>query len=82
MNNSRNRSSLLGVVGAYLIYLAYQLFDSRLDPDTTMTPTMRIIFIALFTLSGVALIVYAVRIWRRGEKENQEEQGDDINAIK
>ena len=83
MNSSKNRSTLLGVIGAYLIYLAYQLFESRLDADTTMTPAARIIFMILFSLSGIALVIYAVRIWRKSDQEDDEKkQDEDINALK
>ncbi len=73
----KNRSYLMGIVGGYLIYLAYQLYESIGDPDTTMTMPMRIVFIALFVLIGIGLLIFAFRLWfaaDREEKENKTEQ--------
>ena len=84
--NGKNRSYLMGVVGGYLIYLAYQLFQSMGDPEAGMSPAARIIFIALFALSGIGLVIYAFRLWaaaNREEKEGKEEkQREDENNLK
>ena len=83
MNNAKNRSTLLGVVGAYLIYLAWQLFDGRGETDTTMAPAVRIIFTVFFVLAGAAILIYAVRVWRSsGKEEEQEKPKDDENSLK
>lgn len=74
MNNGKTRSSLLGVVGAYLLYTAYQLFEARGDTNTTMTPAVRILFIVFFVAAGAALLVYAVRVWKNSDKEQKEEE--------
>ena len=86
MNNGKTRSTLLGVVGGYLLYTAYQLFEGRADVNTTMTMTARIIFIVLFALAGAALVVYACLLWKRAlreedEKNARETQKDD-NSMK
>ena len=44
----KNRSYLMGIAGGYLLYIAYQLFESRGDQNTTMTPFVRIAFIVFF----------------------------------
>ena len=83
MTNGKNRSYLLGIVGAYLVYLAWQLFDARAETDTTMTPAVRYIFIALFVIAGIALAVYAVIVWKKsGEEEKQEKPKEDENSLK
>ena len=84
MNSGKTRSTLLGFVGAYLIYLAYQLFESQADADTTMTPAVRFVFIAFFSLAGAAVIVYAVLVWKKSSKEDGQEQQrkDDENTLK
>ena len=74
MNSGKTRSSLIGVVGGYLIYLAWQLYQGRNNPETTMTLAVMILFIVLFTLIGAALIVYACVLWKRAMKEDEEEQ--------
>ena len=84
MKNERIHSTLLGVVGAYLIYLAYQLFESRADADTTMTPAIRTVFIVFFVLAGAAIIVYALLVWKKSRAEDEQEQQrkDDENTLK
>lgn len=73
----KNRSYLMGIVGGYLIYIAYQLYKSMGDPDAGMSPPMRIVFIAFFTLAGIGLLVFAFRLWfaaNKAEKEKKDEQ--------
>ncbi len=82
MNNTKNRSALMGLVGAYLIYLAWQLFEGRADADTTMSPGLLIFFIAFFVLAGGAVIVYAVRLWKRSGGEDKEEDREDGDGLK
>ncbi len=74
MFNGKNRAYLIGIVGAYLIYIAYQLYQGRSDPDTTMTPAVMILFIVFFVLAGAGLLVYAVRVWRTADREQKENQ--------
>ena len=84
--NGKNRSYLLGVVGGYLLYLAYQLFRDRGMEDTTMTPAVRILFIVLFALTGIGLMVFAFRLWKtadRQEKETKESKApEDRESLK
>ena len=82
--NGKVRSTLLGVVGAYLCYIAYQLFEGRAETDTSMTPAARYVFIALFVIAGAAIMVYAVVIWKRGLKEDEEQtkRKDDEESMK
>ena len=84
MNHDKTRSGLLGIVAAYLIYTAYELYENREASDTTMTPAARIFFIALFGVCAVALLVYAYRVWKRSEKKENEEPlpRDDENSMK
>ena len=86
MINGKTRASLIGIAGAYLVYTAYQLFQGREDPQTTMSPAMMILFIALFALAGCALMVYAVRLWLRAAKDEGRDDGrdggDGMNSMK
>ena len=84
MNREKTRSTLIGIVGAYLVYTAYQLFQGREDPQTTMSPAVMILFIALFVLAGAALVVYAVRLWLRAGKDGDDsrDDGDGTNSMK
>lgn len=84
LNNGKTRSSLLGVVGAYLLYTAWDLWQERGNTDTVMTVSARIVFIALFALAGAALLVYAVYVWKRSEDQKEENPRDrnDENSLK
>ncbi len=73
MNSEKTRSTLMGIVGAYLIYTAWQLFQGRNDPDTTMTLGIMILFVVLFVIAGAGLVVYAVILWKKGMREEKEE---------
>lgn len=81
--NGKNRSYLMGVVGGYLIYQAYQIYQNMNDPDAGMSPAMRILVIILFTMIGLALIVYGVILWKKSDKEEEKEQPpEDKNSMK
>ena len=77
MNKANVRSGLFALVAVYMIKIAYDLYQARLDPDTTMTDTARILFMVFFALAGVALLVYSAVIWNRGRKQQQEEQKEE-----
>ena len=84
MNNGKTRSSLLGIVGAYLLYTAYELWQDWGNTETTMTTPARAVFIVLFVLCGAALLVYAVFVWKRAEdqKEEKPKPPEDENSLK
>ena len=72
MNRPKNRSYLMGVVGGYLLYLAWQLFDDRNNPDSTMAVWLNITFAAFFVIVGIGLMIFAFRIWRIADREERE----------
>ncbi len=84
MNGEKTRSCLIGIVGGYLVYLAWQLYQGRNDPETTMTVGMMILFVTLFVIAGVGLMGYAVILWKRGMAEDKEEKKaeDEENGLK
>ncbi len=83
MNNQKTRATLLGVVAAYLLYTAYQLYEGRTNPDTTMTPFVMILFIVLFVLAAAGLLIYAWKTWKQADKEEKENPSpDDPNSLK
>ena len=77
VNSTKTRAGLMGIVAGYLLYLAWQLFEGRNDPDTTMTPAAAVLFIAFFVIAAVAVGAYALRLWKRGKKEDEEKQDED-----
>lgn len=84
MNNGKTRSSLLGIVGAYLLYTAYELWQDWGNTETTMPTPARIVFIVLFVLAGAALLVYAVYVWRLADdqREKNAPPPKDENSLK
>ena len=82
MNQGKNRATLMGVVAAYLLYLAYGLLQDRTDPDTTMAPIARFGFIALFVIAAAAIGYYAVTLWRKSGKTREAPPKDDEDGIK
>lgn len=82
MNRGKTRSSLLGLVAVYLLYIAYELFQGRNDPETTMTPAARILFIVFFVLASVAILIYAYRIWKKSGQEEEKTPRDQNESLK
>lgn len=77
MNNGKTRATLLGIVAAYLLYTAYELFEGRNDPNTTMTLPVMILFIVLFVIAAGFLAVYACRVWKRSKQEEEEQPAQE-----
>ncbi len=73
MNSGKTRASLMGIVGIYLLNLAYELFRDR-NQESAMTMPVRILFIVLFLVFAVGLMVYAVRLWRGSGKAEEEDR--------
>ena len=73
MNPNNNRSLLMGVVGGYLIYLAYELMRDMIgEVPSTMPKWLIIVVSVFFAATGVALLVFAWKIWRKGREEPEE----------
>ena len=84
MNNQQNRSYLYGVVGGYLLFLAYELFADRQDPNTTMAPAVRWLFVGLFIAAGIILLIWAprLRLEARKGQDQEERPPENPNAMK
>ena len=77
MRQSTNRSLLYGIVGGYLLYLAYELLQNRINNvPSTMAPWLAILFIVLFTGIGITLLVYAWKIWKQGRVDQDQNPVD------
>ena len=75
MNPNNNRSMLYGVVGGYLLYLAYELVKNLIDDvSTTMPQWLQILAAVFFAAMGVLLLVFAVKIWKKGREEPAEDR--------
>ena len=83
MNNGKTRASLLGIAGLYLLYISYELFQGRHETETTMTPLVRWLFIALFVIAAAFVLAYAWRIWKRSKQEDENPPSrDDRDSLK
>ena len=82
MNPNMGRSSIFAVVGAYLIYLAYDMLKDMINQvPTTMPRFLLILCIVLFAGIGVTLLVFAWKFWRKG-REDQDRNPVELDAQK
>ena len=84
MNQGKSMASLIGLVGGYLLYLAWQLLQDWNNPDTTMSHGLMAFFIAFFAAAACAIFVYAFRLWKRTDQDEKEERKSpaDENSLK
>ncbi len=84
MNQGKSRATLIGVVGGYLLYLAYQLLQDWNNPDTTMSHAVMAVFIGLFAVAACFIFVYAFRLWKRADQDEKEgkKAASDENSLK
>ncbi len=79
------RAGLLALAGGYVLYLAWEMYADLRDGKTEMTPGLTIAFISFFAVAGIAVIVYAARIWirsRKGEETEDEQKEGNTNSLK
>lgn len=69
--NPSTHATLLAVVGGYLIYIAYQLMTGMDESAGAMSLPVAIFFTVFFAVAGLAVIVYAVRLWKQAQKEKE-----------
>ena len=78
MNANRNRALLMAVVGGYVLYLAYDLLKNLIDGNRgTMSVPVFILSITFFTVAGVALLIYAWKVWKGPRDEDPVTIGDE-----
>ena len=83
MNSGKNRSTLLAVVAAYLLYTAWELFQGRNDPGSSMAPALAVVFAVLFAAVAAALLIYAGKVWKQAGQEKEEPvHQDSENSLK
>jgi threonine/homoserine/homoserine lactone efflux protein len=81
MKSSSGRSSLMALVGVYLLYTAWEMYGGM--QSSSMAPWLSILFIVFFVLAGIGVLVFAWLIWKRGrEGKDQEEQEDHEDGLK
>ena len=78
---NRNRAMLLAVVGAYVIYLAYEMMRDELAGKSTMAMWVCVLCTVLLGCAGIAVLVLAWKVYKTKEPE-EEEKPEDPNALK
>ena len=72
MGRERTRFGLYMIVGAYLIYLAYQMYQ---NPDANSQSMVINVFMVLFLVIGIGLLIFGGWLLYQNVKHPQ---GDDI----
>ena len=78
--NPNVHASLLGAVGAYLLYLAWTLLEAYRSGTEEMPPFWNLVAVIVFALGGLGTFCYAWAIYRKGRekgKENRDEEEPD-----
>ena len=72
------------VVAAYLIYIAWELFQDQNAPNTSMPPWVAVLFAVLFVGAAGGLLVMAWKLWKKGGEEDKEEKTrkNEENSLK
>ena len=78
---NRNRAMLLAVVGAYVIYLAYEMMRDELAGKSTMAMWVCVLCTVLLGCAGIAVLVLAWKVYKTRDPE-EEEKPEDPNALK
>ena len=83
-NNRNGRASLMAIAGVYVLYLAYELLKSMINgEETTMSTPVLILCITFLTLAGIAVLVYAVILWKNAKKDSEAEEAEkETNHLK
>ena len=88
MNANSTRSMLQGLVGVYLLYLAYQLLKGLIDGiETTMPLWVAVLAIAAFAGIGITFLVNAWKTWKKGKADQDqnpvklEEDGNGPDSV-
>lgn len=72
MKNQGTHAMLLALVGGYILYIAWHLLDNLLSGINDMPQAAAIAAIAVFTLAGIAVLIYAWKTWQSTKKKDDE----------
>ena len=65
---SKAQAAFYALAGGYLLYLAYQLFEGRMD-NGGENYLMALIFSIFFVAAGVAILIYTAMMYRKMTKQ-------------
>lgn len=68
--DKRTKVTLYGVCGAYLLYMAYKLFQTVLEMGVA-DAMISLVFSVLFVIMGIVILVFTYRMSRDIKKEDE-----------
>jgi len=68
---NETRSMLFGLVGGYMLYLAYQVLHGTINGTSSMSVAVTMLSVVFLSVSGLGIMAYAFRLWQRYRKEQQ-----------
>ncbi len=79
MRNDNVHATLLALVGAYILYLAYQILENFRGGAQEMPDYLYVTVIAAMALGGIGTLYYAWTVYSRARKAEKEkrDQGND-----
>ena len=73
MRNDKVHATLLVLIGGYVIYLAYRIFENFRDGAQEMPDFLYVIVIAVLALGGLGTLYYAWTVYRNSVKKEKEQ---------
>lgn len=77
VKNDKIHSSLLTLVGGYLLYIAYHLLENMRKGSADMSRALFTVLIAAFAGVGIGVLFYAWKIWRRSRADEGDDRPED-----
>ena len=78
---NRNRATLMALAGGYVLYLAYEMARDKVNGTSSMSLWLCILAVAFFGISGIAVLIYAWKIYRTKDQE-EKETDENQNELK
>lgn len=78
--NFQTRLSLLGVVGLYLLYLAYAVIRDGNNGVSQLPLWVNLICAGVLAVGGLGTLGYTVKLWRSSAAGKDEASGKDSQS--
>ncbi len=78
MKNQSVHATMLMLVGGYVLYIAYQIFNGlRLGKDE-MPFWLGVAAVVFFVLAGLGVLFYAWKVWQDSRREDPPADENDL----